>query len=739
MFAHTMRKVPLVLQYEMVECGAASLSMILRSMGKFLPLSELRYQCGVSRDGSNLLNVKKAAIHYGLDVKAAKPTVDEICEGKVTFPCIAWWNFNHFLVLESASSSSIHIVDPAGGRYVCNKDQLKASYSGYVLQFKPTATFTRSGKPENEFINFLPYLSSYRNAIAFLLVVSTSLLVTSLASPGLSGAFVQSFLGEQRYELGIPILWLSLLVVFLAGSLTWVQLSVVRRIALSLQRRLSVEIARKLLSVDYKFFTSRFLGDIASRLNLSENIVSVLVNQFLVFILGLVGVFLLLPFVLLISWQLTAVSIGYVILSVSIAYLAIGKVRDSNRSIQLETGKVSGITVRILSDTRTIKASGLENRYLSTYLDLFTPILRKTQEVQSDMNMFLFASKLLGSLYDYGTVAYSGFLVMQGSMNLAGFMAFQVLRSEITTPLLNMSTILTQLQQAEAELGRLHDLRMVEDDPKVRSLASLDSIDTETFKEIKSDQLSKVQLVSDYPNSIEVLNLSLRYSPLTPEVLKDISFSVAPGDLVSIVGPSGSGKSTLIKVLTGLYKESSGSILYSGRNWMEYQDSSIRQSFAYVSQESSAFRGTVLDNLTLYNSSYSLEQVRDACRKACIDQVIMNLPSGYETTLGDRGMGLSGGQLQRLEIARALLRGPKILFLDEATSALDIPTETQIITNIKSLSIATICVAHRLISAKMSDLVIVLDSGMIAEMAAPSVLAESVNSIYSQLLKSEDS
>ena len=739
MFQRPMRRVPLVLQYEMVECGAASLSMILRSMGKFLPLAELRYQCGVSRDGSNLLNLKKAAIHYGLEVKAAKPSVDDICEGKVVFPCIAWWNFNHFLVLESASNNSVNIVDPAAGRYVCSRDQFTASYSGYLLQFKRTASFTCSGKPENELIKFFPYLSSYKSAIAFLLVISTSLLVTSLASPGLSGAFVQSFLGEQRYELGLPILWLSLLVVFLAGSLTWVQLSVVRRIALSLQRRLSVEIARKLLSVDYKFFTSRFLGDIASRLNLSENIVTVLVNQFLVFILGLVCVFLILPFVLLISWQLTAVSIGYVILSVSIAYLAIREVRDSNRSIQLETGKVSGITVRILSDTRTIKASGLENRYLSTYLDLFTPILRKTQEVQSKMNIFLFVSKLLGSLYDYGTVAYSGFLVMQGSMNLAGFMAFQVLRSEITTPLLNMSTILTQLQQAEAELGRLHDLRMVEDDPKVRSLASIDSMDAEKFRDFTNEPISVEPLLSDLPDSIEVRDLSLRYSPLTPEVLKDISFTIAPSNLASIVGPSGSGKSTLIKVLTGLYSQTSGSVLYNGHKWMEYEDSSIRRSFAYVSQESSAFRGTVLDNLTLYNSSYSLEQVRDACRKACIDQTIMNLPSGYETSLGDRGMGLSGGQLQRLEIARALLREPKILFLDEATSALDIPTETQIISNIKSLSITTICVAHRLVSAKMSDLVIVLESGAITEMAAPSVLAESIDSIYSQLIRSEDS
>lgn len=732
-------KVPLVLQYEMVECGAASLSMILRSMGKYLPLSELRYQCGVSRDGSNLLNIKKAAMHYGLDVKAAKPTPDDICNCRISFPCIAWWNFNHFLVIESANSDSVSIVDPAGGRYQCHKEQFSRSFSGFVLQFKPTSSFVQSGRPESELLNFFPYLLRYKWAIAFLLLISTSLLVTSLASPGLSGAFLQAFLGEQRYELGLPILWLSLFIVILAASLTWVQLSSIRRIALSLQRTLSVEIAVKLLSVDYQFFTSRLLGDTASRLNLSENIVNVLVNQFLVFILGLVGVFLILPFVLLISWQLTLVSLAYVTITIFVAYQSIQHVRDSNRSIQLESGKISGITVRILSDTRTIKASGLENRYLSTYLDLFTPILRKSQYVQSRMNIFSFLNSFLSSIYDYGTIAYSGLLVMQGSMNLAGFMAFQVLRSEITGPLLGISSILTQLQQAEAELGRLQDLRIVRNDVKVRSLSSISTLDdTKSLARSGTADGSK-HLLAIQPDSINVNELSLRFSPLSPEVLRDITFALEPGQFMSIIGPSGSGKSTLIKVLTGLYSETSGTVLYSGHPWLEYDDFAIRNSIAYVSQESATFRGSVFDNLTIYDKSYTLEDVREACRLACFDQTVMDLPGGYDTLLGDRGLGLSGGQLQRLEIARALLRKPKILFLDEATSALDIPTETQIISNIKSLAITTVCVAHRLISAKMSDQVLVLTSGSVKEMGHPSILSANHQSTYSQLSKSEKS
>ena len=733
------KSVPLVLQYEMVECGAASLSMILRAYGKYLPLSELRYQCGVSRDGSNLLNIKKAAIHYGLDVKAAKPSIEEILNSDIHFPCIAWWNYNHFLVFESSVNGQILVADPAGGKYKCSKEQLSNSFSGFVLQFTPTSAFKKFGKPESELKKFFPELLRYRGAIFFLLLITTALLVTSLATPGLSGAFVQNFLGDQRYELGIPILWISLAVVLLAASLTWIQLSVIRKVALSLQRRLSVEIALKILSVDYSFFASRFIGDIAGRLNLSENIGNVLVNQFLVFILGLVGVCLIIPFLLLISWQLTIVSFLYVAVTVSTAFLAISQVADSNRSIQLESGKVSGITVRILSDTKTIKASGLENKYLTTYQDFFTPILRKTQSVQSRMNSFSFINTLIGSIYDFGTTAYSGFLVMNGSMNLAGFMAYQVLRSEITGPLLGISNLLQQLQQAEAELGRLQDLRIVEDDHKVRSLDTLKALTENHLEEITDNPDDFGDYNEDvYPNSLLLESVSLRFSPLSPYVLSNISFNLPPGNFLSIIGPSGSGKSTLIKILTGLYTESEGKILYSNREWLDYDDKVIRKSIAYVSQDVSVFRGTVYDNLTLYDQSYTLEEVRSAASLSCLDETIMGLTNGYSTNLGDKGAGLSGGQLQRLEIARAVLRKPKILFLDEATSALDIPTEKTILDNIQKLQITTVCVAHRLIAARMSDIVLVLDSGKISEIGSPNELLSVNDSLFSQLVASED-
>ena len=731
------RKVPLVLQYEMVECGAASLSMILQYFGKYLPLSDLRYQCGVSRDGSNMLNLKKAAIHYGLSVKVGKQKPREILDGKVDFPCLAWWNYNHFVVFESADGKHLRIADPGGGKYKVNESVLTKSFSGLLLQFDKTDSFEKSGRPEREILNFLPIIGEYQISIYFLLLISTALLVTSLASPGLSGAFVQSFLGDKRYELGLPIMWLSFLMVILAASLTSVQLNVVRRLALTIQRKLSVEISFKILSVDFQFYTSRFIGDIASRLKLSENIANTLINQFLVFVLGLIGAFLIIPFLLLISWQLTVVSLIYIFVNIALAAISANILIDSNRSIQVESGKVNGITVRMLSDTRTIKASGLENRYLSTYQDFYTPILKKGQEVQSTMNSFAFLADLSNTLYDYGTIAFSGFLVMQGSMNLAGFMAFQVLRNEITGPLLGVSNLLEQLQQAEAELGRLQDLRLVENDPKVRSLNSYKS----QLGESKLNSVSEEKQVSSNiskPSSISLTNVGQTFSPLSPNVLTNINLNIKTGELVSIIGPSGSGKSTLIKNIVGLYQPTEGQILYGNHDWMDYDDETIRQSLAYVSQETNIFRGTIYDNLTMYNEGYDLEQVRKVARIACFDDVVMSMPQGYSHYLGDNGNGLSGGQLQRLSITRALLRSPHILFLDEATSALDVPTERMVIQNIKQLNLTVIAVAHRLLTAKLSDQVIVLDKGAIRESGHPDELLQQDDSLFKKLVEEED-
>ena len=389
----------------------------------------------------------------------------------------------------------------------------------------------------------------------------------------------------------------------------------------------------------------------------------------------------------------------------------------------------------MLSDTRTIKASGLENRYLSTYQDFYTPILKKGQVVQSTMNSFAFLTSLSNTLYDYGTIAFSGFLVMQGSMNLAGFMAFQVLRNEITGPLLGVSNLLEQLQQSEAELGRLQDLRLVENDPKVRSLNSYKS----QFGESKLNSVSEEKRATS-----KISKPSSMFDRCRPNFFTIVTKCFNRYQFEYRIWRTSQHYRTKWIRQIDFNQKYSWSLSTNQRSntfaeiTIDDCDETIRQSFAYVSQETNIFRGTIYDNLTMYNEDYDLEQVRKVKRIACFDDVVMNLPQGYSHQLGDNGNGLSGGQLQRLSITRALLGSPQILFLDEATSALDVPTERMVIQNIKQLNLTVIAVAHRLLTAKLSDQVVVLDKGFVKELGHPDELLQQDDSLFKKLVEDEE-
>ena len=737
---HRLQRVPLVLQYEAVECGAASLSMLMRHRGLYKPLGEIRVACGVSRDGSNMLNIKKAALAYGFEVIAKKATAPELASGKVPLPCILFWNFNHFVVLEGLTSGGRYaIADPASGRYTLAPEDFHKLFSKLALHITPAANFKPAGQPERELLGLINYLKPFSNPILVCLALSTLLLVPNVVTPGLSGAFMSEFIQNQRYEVGIPILWLSLLMVAITIWMNLINFTILRRIMLRLQRTLTLAISKKIFCVNYDFFSTRYRGDVANRLLLGFEISNALTQQILGFLLGLLGALLLIPVVILISWQLSVITLLYVALSVSLAVVVSNSLLDANRSIQIESGKIGGVTVRMLSDTETIKASGLENAYLSTWLNLFAPVLEKGQITQYRMALMNAVTAFIDSAYQYGTIVLAGLLVMQGDINLAGFMAFQVIRGQVITPLLGIGQLTTQLQTTEASLGRLTDLFSVADDPKVRSLGLINDLLRSPSTAVPA---ARPASSSDTPEQtqtirrLEVRDLSHQFSPLSPLVLQGLSFEVPAGSMLTIVGPSGSGKSTLVKVMTGLYSATQGEVLYEGQPWLRYPDSVIRQAIGYVSQEVSGMRGSIEDNISLWQPGYRFDEIREASELACFDSVAMAARRGYQTVLLDGGGGLSGGELQRMELARALLKRPTVLFLDEATSALDVPTEIAVLTKLRSLGITLICVAHRLISAEMSDQVIVLENGVMTAMGTPAELGQS-NAVYRHLKSSE--
>ena len=747
----SIRKVPLVLQYEAVECGAASLSMILKYHGKFVPLGDIRIGCSVTRDGSNLKNLMLYAKSLGLDGVGKRMDSNKLTmQPESFFPCICFWRSCHFVVCEGISpDGKFHIADPAGGKYTLSVHDFTRSFSTIVVSFRLTPEFVKSGKKESELQNFIPYLLSYKVPFLVCIILSLLVLMPSLAIPGMSGIFVNDFLQNKRYSLGVPIIWLSFGMVALNYFIKWHEELIFRRILLSLQRRLSLQISKKLFSNDYNFFLTRFAGDIAERLLLGFKASESIVNELITLLFGIFGALLILPFVFLISWQLAVFSLAFVASNVFMSYKVSSVLLDTNKSLEIEQGKMGGISIRILTDIETVKSSGLEQSYLSSWQDVFAIVQEKTQLTGLTMAAFSSANLAISSLYSYGTIALSGLLVMNGQINLAGFIAFQALRSEFIQPLLGLGSVISQLQQTEASLGRLTDLFSVKEDPKVRSISGLPDfgrIKVARLDTNRSDQdntptayasLQYKELCSELSSSsLEVRNLNMSFSPIKPPFIRNIDFVLPAGSMLTIVGESGCGKSTLIKLLTGLLTQTSGSIKYGGLEWLNFEDTAIREAVGYVSQDVVGMRDTIENNIRLFRDSFSFNDIRKAAKLAELDSFILNLPNSYLTMLGDGGAGLSGGQLQRLEISRALLKKPMFLFLDEATSALDIPTEKRVYENLRSLGITIISVAHRLISAQMSDFVLSLDSGRQVEFGPPSEVLSN-NGVYYKLTQAD--
>ncbi|OUW25438.1 MAG: hypothetical protein CBD29_07895 [Synechococcus sp. TMED169] len=740
------QKVPTVLQFEAVECGAASLSMILRFWGLYLPLGEIRKGCGVNRDGSNLKDISNYAKSLGVAMKGKRMTAKKlISPSDEIYPCIAFWNFCHFVVIEGVSADGrFYIADPAMGHYKVGVDELSKSFSGIILVPQKTDKFQPGGAPENELGGLVGYLKDFKFSIgvAFLLTIVSTVAVITTA--GLKGGFVNDFLINARYGLGIPIVWLTFAMLLLTLFTTLTYQLVYRRILLKMMRRLSASIAKKIFCNEYNFYLTRLRGDIAARLMLGTYISQVLVTDLVTSLLSVAGALLILPFLFVMSWQLALASLIYVVFAITMMTYFVSTLREINRSLDYDQAKVDGSSISLISERETIIATSQEHSIISDWLNKYTPVQSKSQTASIRMNFFKFLFSLNKSIYRYGTIVLSGYLVIEGDLNLAGFMAFQAIRGYVVDPLTSLADLSNSLQTAEASLGRLTDLFSVQDDPKVRSLSEVNSINRKGYSsELKqvnvndSDSVTRPLLTKVEGCSLEANNLILQFGELKKPLINNINFKLGDGDMMTIVGPSGSGKSTLIKLLTGLYDPTSGLIKYSGEDWLNFDDITIRSHIGYVSQEVGGFRGTIQENITIFDNQIPMEDVRHACQLAEIDDIILNLEHGYYTDLGDGGGGLSGGQLQRLEIARAIIKKPKLLFLDEATSSLDIPTERKVLENLRATGATLVCVAHRLLSAEISDYVLVLDQGELSEFGSPGELS-STGGIYSALLSQEE-
>lgn len=696
-FATSRVKVPTVLQMEATECGAASLSMILAHYNLWLPLEKLRQECGVNRDGSKASCVIKAARNRGCNANGYRWNADRLREvGE--FPLIIHWEFNHFVVLEGIKGDTVYLNDPAMGRRTVKWNEFRTSYTGVALHIVPNENFKPEGERYNIFKAVAEKLAQDKWAVLFILLLNLGMIIPGLASPVFSQIFLDDILAKKHTDwmfnfcLAMTISWI------VSGVMTWLQAVILTRWQKKLTLADSASFFRHLLRLPMSFFNQRFAGEVASRVNYNESIASVLSGPAALAILNfLVAIFYLL---LLLQYNVTLTIIGVFFSSINIiVFFALRRhLTDMNMKIQQDAGKEYGTTMNGLMMIETIKANGNESDFFAKWAGYRAKVLKAGQDVALWQMTATIIPTLLGGINGALIMTIGGFSIMDGVLTAGMFTAFQSLMGSFQAPVNSLLGLGSTLQSTEMQMQRLNDVRKYE-------------VDTLNCRDEKFSD----EPVARLNGELELRDIDFGYSPLEKPLLNKFSLHIEPGHWVAVVGASGSGKSTVAKVVTGIYEEWSGEVRFDGKIRREIPRAVIVNSVSAVDQDVFQITGTITQNLTLFDDSVRRSDIIQAAKDACIHDDILQLDKGYDSQVSEGGLNFSGGQRQRLEIARALANNPSLLILDEATSALDPMTEQIVLENIRRRGCSCLIVAHRLSTIRDCDEIIVLDKGIVVE------------------------
>ena len=685
------------MQMEALECGAASLTMVLAYYGKWLPLEQVRADCGVSRDGSNASNILKAARRYGLTAKGFRASIEAV-RSSGSFPCIIHWNFNHFVVLCGFRGKYAYLNDPARGNVRVTMEEFDKAFTGICLTFAPSEAFEPGGKRKSTLAFARKRLTGAGSAVAFVLLTSVIGYVFTVINPAFSRFLVDRLLTGENKDLLMPFIGLVA-----AVSVVQVLVAAVQAVySLKINGKMAVmgssTFLWKVLKMPMEFFSQRLAGDIQTRHKANETIAATLVNTLTPLVINLAMMIFYLVVMLSYSPLLTLVGVASIALNIFMSRLISAKRVNITRVQARDAGKLAAATVSGIQMVETIKASGAENGYFQRWADYQASV--NTQETR-----FTVLDQYLGIIPSFVATLANGlvlvlgiWLCMQGKFTLGMVTAFQAFLTAFMNPAMMIITAGQTIQEMRTQMERVEDVMEYPEDSHFSDAPVSDDADY--------DKLG---------GAVELKNVTFGYSRLAPPLIEDFSLSLKPGGRVALVGSSGCGKSTIAKLVSGLYQPWSGEILFDGKPISEIDRAVFTCSVAVVDQDIILFEDTIANNLKMWDSSIEEYEMIMAARDAQIHEDIMSRPGGYQEKLAEGGRNLSGGQRQRLEIARVLAQDPHVIIMDEATSALDARTEYEVTKAVKRRGATCIIIAHRLSTIRDCDEIIVLDHGKVVE------------------------
>ncbi|MCL2279640.1 MAG: NHLP family bacteriocin export ABC transporter peptidase/permease/ATPase subunit [Oscillospiraceae bacterium] len=704
-------KTPFIMQMETLECGAAALCMVLAHYGKWIPLEQVRSDCGVSRDGCNARNIYRAAVSYGLKPTAYRMEPEEL--RNIECPAIIHWNFNHFVVLNGFKKKCAVINDPGRGTVEVSLAEFDQAFTGIVLVFETTENFVPEGKPRSVLRFAMARMKGTLAAFVFVFLMGAFASLVDILNPVFTRIFMDDILSGQNRQWLIPFIIAMLVALFIRLVLSVINSIYRLRMEGKFAVSANAEFMWHVFRLPMDFFSQRYVGDIMIRQGSNEGIASMIISQLspILINMGLMVFY----FIMLINYNpiLTAIGIGSAVFNMIFSQYMAKKSVTFARLSQSSGGNLNSVTMSSIDMIETIKASGAESGIFERYSGYLTRQHNANIAGERFSLKFGMIPSVIGQILNTAVMLVGVMFIMDGYMTIGTIAAFQGFLGSFLAPISQLAGVMQSFTTMRTNMERIEDVMNYKREPD-----------------------STGEVTGKLSGSLKIDNITFGYNKLSEPLLKDFSMELHPGKQVAIVGTSGSGKSTLAKLITGLYQPWEGEILFDGHKKTQIDEYSFRSSVSMVDQEITLFEDTVSENLRMWDPSIEDFVVTLAARDADIHETIVSRPGGYAQTIAENGKNFSGGQRQRLEIARVLAQEPTIAILDEATSALDAKTEETVMNNIRKIGCSCVVIAHRLSTVRDCDEIIVLEKGNVVERGTHEELY-SRGGKYSELIATE--